>query len=402
MAAVFRLRIRIWAVSGTVMDKRRVVVLGSTGSIGQSSLNVLGHMRERFEVVGLAGGSRWRELAEQVMRWQPEMVALTDESLADPLRRAVGDKTRVATGAKALYELTDQVDFDCIIVGVVGTAALPATLRAVERGKRVALANKESMVVAGSIIAPLAEKSGAELLPVDSEHSAVFQAMHAGRDRDVKRVVLTASGGPFRTWSSGRIADACVEDALNHPTWNMGPKITIDSATMMNKALEIVEACWLFGLPHDQIEVIIHPESIVHSLVEFNDGSMIAQLGTPDMRTPIQYALTYPARLACPSPPLDLAAIREMHFESPDGERFPALRLGHEVAARGGTAGAVLNAANESAVQMFRDGAISFGEITTSVERVLDRHDWKSDPTLEDLMRADAWARDEVFRCTTC
>ena len=384
------------------MGQRRVVILGSTGSIGQNSLDVLGHMRDRFRVVGLAGGSRWRELAEQVQAWGPEIAALTDESVGDRLRDAVGERARVVTGPNALYELVEQIEFDCVIVGVGGTAALPATVRAVELGKRVALANKESMVVAGSIIAPLAAETGAELLPVDSEHSAVFQAMHAGRGCDVKRVVLTASGGPFRTWSSRRMADACVEEALNHPTWNMGPKITIDSATMMNKALEIVEARWLFGLSHDQIEVIVHPESIVHSLVEFRDGSLVAQLGTPDMRTPIQYALTYPARLQCPSAPLDLAAIREWHFEPPDVEKFPALRLGHEVAARGGTAGAVLNAANESAVQMFRDGALSFGEITTSVQRVVDRHGCQSEPTLDDLMRADAWARDEVLRCTTC
>ena len=301
-----------------------------------------------------------------------------------------------------MADMVDAVNFDCVIVAVVGAAALPATIRAVERGKRVALANKESLVIAGAILAPRAQETGAQFLPIDSEHSAVFQAMHAGRTCDVKRVVLTASGGPFRTWSAERMASATLQDALRHPTWEMGPKVTIDSATMMNKASEIVEARWLFDLHPDQIEVIIHPESIVHSLVEFRDGSMVAQLGTPDMRTPIQYALTYPARLPCPSPPLNLAAIRQMNFHPPDTERFPALRLGHEVAHRGGTSGAVLNAANECAVQLFRDGAIRFAQIVPMVEDVLARHDWKPGPTHDELLCADAWARDEVLRCTSC
>jgi len=383
------------------MRRQRVLVLGSTGSIGRSSLDVLSRMRDQYQVVALAGGSRWKELAEQTIIWGPELVAITDERVSDDMSEAVRGHTRVLSGQSSLFDLVDQCDFDVVIVGVVGTAALPATIRAVERGKRVALANKESLVVAGSIIAPLAKESGAEVIPIDSEHSAVFQAMHAGRECDVRRVILTASGGPFRTWSADRMANARLDDALNHPTWDMGPKISIDSATMMNKALEIVEARWLFSLSHEQIEVVIHPESIVHSLVEFFDGSMVAQLGTPDMRTPIQYALTYPARLRCPSAALDLAAIREMHFEPPDVERFPALRLGHEVAARGGTAGAVFNGANEAAVGKFRQGAMAFGDIAKTVQRVLERHEFVADPSLADLMQADRWGRDEVIRCMT-
>jgi len=358
-------------------------------------------MRDQFRVVALAAGTRWKELAEQVILWGPELVAITDDRVAKRLSDAVRGHTRVLSGPQSLFDLVDQCDFDIAVIGVVGMAALPATIRAVERGKRVALANKESLVVAGSIIAPLATRSRAELIPIDSEHSAVFQAMHAGRECDVRRVILTASGGPFRTWPLERMAHARVSDALNHPTWCMGPKITIDCATMMNKALEVVEARWLFGLSPDEIEVIIHPESIVHSLVEFVDGSMVAQLGTPDMRTPIQYALTYPARQHCPSPPLDLAAISTMHFEPPDVERFPALRLGHEVATRGGTAGAVFNAANESAVHLFRDQELAFGEIASSVEHVLQSHECIPDPTLDDLLSADQWARQEVLRCTT-
>ncbi|NOS99791.1 MAG: 1-deoxy-D-xylulose-5-phosphate reductoisomerase [Phycisphaerales bacterium] len=384
------------------MKRQRVVILGSTGSIGRSALEVLAPMREEYNVVGLAGGSRWERLAAQAMEYHPEVLAMTDATAGKRLATEMGRRFRVLTGHDAMYQLVDLCDFDCVIVGVVGSIVLPATVRAVERGKRLAIANKECMVVAGSILAPLATETGAEIIPVDSEHSAVFQAMHAGRTCDVRRVILTASGGPFRTWSREQMSAATLEDALRHPTWQMGPKITIDSATMMNKALEIVEARWLFGLAHDQIDVVVHPESIVHSMVEFYDGSVMAQLGTPDMRTPIQYALTYPARLKCPSARLDLTAARTLHFEAPDAERFPALRLGHLVAERGGTAGAVVNAANESAVQLFRDGLIRFSEIVPSVEGVLERHEFVGEPGLEDLMRADAWAREEVLRCTAC
>lgn len=384
------------------MAKQRVLILGSTGSIGQNTLEVLGGLRDEFEVVGLAGGSRWEVLAQQVRDWNPRQVAITDGDKRQPLQRAIDSGVQVLTGQDALTDLVDAVDFDCAVIAVVGAAALPGTIAAVRRGKRIALANKECMVVAGSLLAPLAAESGAELLPIDSEHSAVFQALHAGRTADVRRVVLTASGGPFRTWTREQMSQATLQSALQHPTWVMGPKITIDSATMMNKALEIVEARWFFDLRADQIEVIVHPESIVHSLVEFLDGSMVAQLGTPDMRTPIQYALTYPARRPCPSARLDLAALGQMNFHAPDPERFPALRLGHEVAERGGTAGAVLNAANESAVQLFREGTLGFADIVPAVEDVLRRHEWRAHPTYHQLRRADAWAREEVLKCTTC
>lgn len=384
------------------MKRQRVMILGSTGSIGQSALEVLGPMREEYNVVGLAGGSRWERLAAQALEFHPEVLAMTDAAAGERLAAELGRRFRVLTGADAMYQLVDECDFDCVIIGVVGSIVLPATVRAVERGKRLAIANKECMVVAGSILAPLAAETGAEIIPVDSEHSAVFQAMHAGRSCDVRRVILTASGGPFRTWSREQMSAATLADALRHPTWQMGPKITIDSATMMNKALEIVEARWLFGLAHDQIDVVVHPESIVHSMVEFYDGSVMAQLGTPDMRTPIQYALTYPARMKCPSPRLDLTATRTLHFDAPDVDRFPALKLGHMVAERGGTAGAVVNAANESAVQLFRDGLIRFAEIVPSVEGVLERHEFVGEPGLEDLMRSDVWAREEMMRCNLC
>ncbi len=254
-------------------------------------------------------------------------------------------------------------------------------------------------MVAGSVLVPLARQTGATLLPIDSEHSAIFQAMNAGRRNEVRKVYLTASGGPFRTWSAEQIAGASLADALRHPTWNMGPKITIDSATMMNKALEIIEARWLFDLDVDSIEVLIHPESIIHSMVEFCDGSVIAQLGTPDMRTPIQYALTYPERREACGSRLDFSTLRRLNFEPPDLERFPALRLGYDVARAGGTAGAVFNAANEAAVEAFREGVIPFGRIIELVERVLYRHHRVDEPDLETLLAADAWARQEVAEC---
>jgi 1-deoxy-D-xylulose-5-phosphate reductoisomerase len=384
------------------MTPKRVLILGSTGSIGQNSLEVLAGLRDQFEVVGLAADKNSDVLSQQIRTWQPAHAAMTDPESATALRAKIDTKTQVLTGPQALVDLVDTVEFDCVVVAVVGAAGLPATIRAVELGKRVAIANKESLVVAGPLLTELAAKTGAELIPIDSEHSAVFQALHAGNPEDVARIILTGSGGPFRTWAPERVAAATLEDALNHPIWDMGPKITIDSATMMNKALEIVEARWLFGLNPDQIDVIIHPESIIHSMVEFRDGSVVAQLGTPDMRTPIQYALTYPERRVCPSPRLDFAAIGEMSFEEPDSELFPALRLGHEVARRGGTAGAVFSAANESAVQLFRDGEIGFADITRAVERVLSRHEWNANPTLDVLRSADAWARDEVHKCTAC
>jgi 1-deoxy-D-xylulose-5-phosphate reductoisomerase len=263
-------------------------------------------------------------------------------------------------------------------------------------GKRVGLANKEALVMAGSLLMPLAKERGATLLPIDSEHSAIFQALQAGRPGEVHKIYLTASGGPFRTWSAAQMAEATLEDALNHPTWDMGPKITIDSATLMNKALEIIEACWLFDIEPSCVEVVVHPESIIHSMVEFRDGSLVAQLGSPDMRTPIQYALTYPDRTPACGRRLDVSSLRRMNFEPPDFERFGALSLGYKAAAAGGTAGAVLNAANEAAVQAFRDGAIRFSEIVTHTQAVCERHRVAKRPTLDDLIEADRWARHEV------
>lgn len=379
--------------------KKRVMVLGCSGSIGRNSLNVLAGLRDEWSVVGLATGSRIDVLLEQLRRFGVNTAAVANVEAAEHLRRRAPD-IRVFSGPTGAVEMLDAVECDCVIAAISGAASLPATLRAVEMGRRVALANKEALVVAGSLLMPLAQRTGAEIIPVDSEHSAVFQAVHAGAQEDVHRIILTASGGPFRTWSAERMKLITPEQAMRHPTWNMGPKITIDSATMMNKALEVIEAHWLFGIPPERIEVAVHPESIVHSLVEFRDGSMIAQLSTPDMRMPIQYALTYPRRGECPSRRLDLFAMGSLTFEPPDMDRFPALRLGYEVADRGGTAGAAMNAANESAVQCFRDGLIGFMDIARLTERIVGEHEWMEHPGLDDLARVDRWARNEVMRCT--
>lgn len=375
---------------------KRIVILGSTGSIGVSALDVLAAMNGTIEVVGLAAGKRWEELAAQAAATRCPAVAIQDAAAYDQLKRAVPPKTRVYAGDEGLVDLVAESGADFVLAAIVGAAGLRPTLAAVERGMDVGLANKESLVVAGSILMPLARKAGSKLIPVDSEHSAIFQAMHSGREEEVRRLFLTASGGPFRTWPRERIEQATLDEALRHPTWSMGPKITIDSATMMNKALEIIEANFLFDMPADRIQVLIHPESIVHSMVEFVDGSVIAQLGTPDMKTPIQYALTFPRRAVGIAAALDWSQARTLSFEPPDFERFPALRLGFEAARRGGTCGAVLNAANEAAVEQFRAGRIRFGKIADLVERAFARHQPTANPTLEQLLEADGWARREV------
>ncbi len=377
-------------------DRKRVIILGSTGSIGRSALSVAENLKSEIEIVGLAANSQWERLAEQALQFRPKAVAIADDRFAGVIRdRLHVDSVRptVFAGGDALVQLVREVDADFVLAAVVGAAGLPSTLAAVERGLTIGLANKETLVVAGSVVAPLAARTGATLIPVDSEHSAIFQAMHAGSHAEVEKIVLTASGGPFRTWSTEQIRAATLGDALKHPTWQMGPKITIDSATMMNKALEIIEAKWLFNIPPDRIEVVIHPESIIHSMVQFHDGSIVAQMGAPDMRTPIQYAMTYPRRLHGQADRLNLAALRSMNFEPPDSHRFPALRLGHEVARRGGTAGAAFNAANEAAVDAFRAGKLRFTEIVQRVEDVLGRHTFKECPGLDDLLTVDAWAR---------
>ena len=379
---------------------KRVIILGSTGSIGCSALDVAQHLGADCEVVGLAARSNWQPLAEQIKTFHPEVAVLTDENAADRLSEHQNNNgTAIWAGQDALVRMVRELDADFVLASIVGVAGLASTLAAVEKGLTVGLANKESLVVAGSLMVDAARRSGAKLIPIDSEHSAIYQSLQSGRHEEIERLLLTGSGGPFRTWTDDQIASASLADALKHPTWNMGPKITVDSATLMNKALEIIEAKWLFDVPPERIEVVIHPESIIHSMVAFCDGSIIAQMGQPDMRTPIQYALTHPHRQFRGGARLDFSALGKMHFEPPDEKRFPALRLGHEVAVRGGTAGAALNAANEAANEQFRAGKIGFVRIADIVEDVLNRHAFEANPDLATLTAVDAWARQEVMQC---
>jgi 1-deoxy-D-xylulose-5-phosphate reductoisomerase len=378
----------------------RVVILGSTGSIGQSGLSVIDHDGgARLKSWGLSAHSRWRMLATQAVKQLPRFVTLTDPALAALVERELlGTGVQVLSGEDGLIRMVQDPETDRVLSAIVGAVGLRGTWAALEAGKTVALANKETMVVAGPLVMDLARSRGAQILPVDSEHSAIFQALKAGARQDVRRVILTSSGGPFRGRTRKELVHVTPEDALKHPTWQMGPKISIDSATLMNKALEVIEARWLFNLEPDQIEVVIHPESVVHSMVEFVDGSVIAQISPPDMRLPIQYALTYPERAPAPCQRLDLGQSFSLHFEPPDRETFASLDIGFEVMKRGGTAGAVLNAANEAAVARFLKGEIGFLDISRVCRAALDHHTFDPRPTLDALWNVDARARREVDR----
>ncbi|MCI0359630.1 MAG: 1-deoxy-D-xylulose-5-phosphate reductoisomerase [Planctomycetaceae bacterium] len=384
---------------------RRIAILGSTGSIGRSTLEVVRHSRGQFAVVALTAHRSCDELCQQAREFGPRYVVVTDDEQARTFNwSGLPRGTELLTGQAAVERVVQSPHIDVVVAAVVGSAGLTGTWAALDAGKTVALANKETLVMAGPLVTQLAATRGAKILPVDSEHSAVFQLLdrspgHTPRDMTaVRRIILTASGGPFRDRTRSEMEQATVADALAHPTWQMGRKITIDSATMMNKALEIIEARWLFDLPPGQIDVVIHPQSIVHSLVEFNDGSVLAQLSPPDMKLPIQYALTWPDRIDSPARRLDLSQALRLDFEPPDEDRFPALGLGREVAALGGTAGAVLNAANEAAVASFLAGELSFMEIVSACRAVLDSHSFSPAPTLDELLAVDRWARQEISR----
>ncbi|HWY88804.1 MAG TPA: 1-deoxy-D-xylulose-5-phosphate reductoisomerase [Gemmataceae bacterium] len=385
-----------------VAGRRRVVVLGSTGSIGTNCLDVVDHLDDRLEALGLSAHTRWELLLRQVERCRPRYMTVTDPKTARRVREERWPGCcRLLEGNDGIAKMVQDPDVDVVVTAIVGAAGLTGTLLALEAGKTVAVANKETLVMAGPLVMELAASRGARVLPVDSEHSAIFQALRAGQASEVARVVLTASGGPFRGRKRVDLEEVTIEEALRHPTWSMGPKITVDSATMMNKALEVIEARWLFGLNPDQIEVIIHPESIIHSFVEFRDGSILAQLSPPDMRLPIQYALLFPQRLAGPARRLDWSRLDTLHFEQPDLDTFPALELGFEAARRGGTCGAVLNAANEAAVSRFLDGDLSFLDIPRVCRAIMENHHYSPRPTLSELGAIDRWARQEVVRWTT-
>ena len=378
-----------------------VAVLGSTGSIGRNALDVIQASEGRLHTLALSAHTRLSRLVEQAKATLPKYVIAADsQAAAEHSWRDLPKTTELLVGPEGLEQAVKDPEVDTVLASIVGRAGLESTLAALNAGKRVALANKETMVIAGPLVRQMLDKRdpGAEpqLLPVDSEHSAVFQSLSCGNRDEVHRVVLTASGGPFRTWDPAHLAQVTVDEALAHPTWDMGPKITIDSATMMNKALEVVEARWLFDLKPDQIDVVIHPQSIIHSMVEFVDGSIVAQLGPPDMRLPIQHALDHPKRFSGPAERLDWTQTHNLDFEPADFERYPALELGFECAKAGGTSGAVLNAANEEAVQSFLDGELHFTEIVPACRSILEAHNHESSPSLEHLLELDRWAREEV------
>ena len=407
---------------------RRVAVLGSSGSIGRSALEVIAESDGRFEPVMLSVHRGTELLVEQIRQMTvrgvaerlkgresqishlPQAIIITDETADRTPLEDLPPGIEILFGQEALCEYVQREEIDIVLSAIVGSAGLRSTWAALEAGKTVALANKESLVMGGSLVTELARRTGGRIIPVDSEHSAVFQCLRAKELEDteqnhapglhpaVERVVLTASGGPFRTWPKNYLANVTVADALAHPTWTMGKKITIDSATLMNKALEIIEARWLFELPVTKIGVLIHPQSIVHSLVEFIDGSVIAQLSPPDMRLPIQLALSYPERFDGPASRLDWQKQLSLEFFPPDFERFPALALGLEVAEVGGTAGAVVNAVNEVAVEAFLDNRLPFRHITTLCRQILKHHDYEQRPTLDRLFEIDRWAREETQR----
>ena len=369
---------------------RKIAILGSTGSIGTQALQVAALHRDRYDVCALMAHSSSEKLFEQVRAFRPRMAGLVvkPDHIPEDLK-----SVEWIFGEDALTRMARDTDADDVLVSVVGIAGLGAVMTALESGKRVLLANKEPLVAGGSLVTEAARRAGKPLLPVDSEHSAIFQCLQGAGGNTPTRLILTASGGPFRTWKSEDIAVATREQALRHPNWSMGQKITIDSASMMNKALEVIEARWLFDMEPEKIDVLIHPQSVIHSMVEFADGAVIAQLGTPDMRVPILYAMSWPERLPTGSARLDFARLSSLTFEAPDPVRFPPLRMAYEVLARGGTAPAILNGANEIAVAAFLRGQIRFGGIARLVEETLERADMVSTPTLDDVFDADRQAR---------
>jgi len=380
------------------MKPKNVVLLGCTGSIGVSTQKVAADLPDRIKLVGLASRENVAGMEAAIRKFQPKAVAMTHPDKAEQLRSRLGGALSVGMGERGLVELATMPEADIVLVAIVGTAGLEPALAAIRAGKDLAVASKEILVMAGELVMSEARKHGVRVLPVDSEHSAIYQCLEGRDPADVKRLILTASGGPFRQMPREDFDRVTVAQALKHPSWSMGQKITIDSATLFNKGLEMIEARWLFDVEIDRVDVVIHPQSVVHSMVEFLDGSVLAQLSAPDMRHPIQYALVGPKRLPNSMPPTDFARIGTLTFEEPDQEKFPSLRLAHTAGRVGGTLPAVFNAANEVAVQRFMDGAIRFTEIFTTVEKVMEAHRPVASPSLDAILAADQWARKEAER----
>jgi 1-deoxy-D-xylulose-5-phosphate reductoisomerase len=372
---------------------KTIAILGSTGSIGTQALDVVRQHPEQFSVVALAAGRNIELLAEQAREFAPRVISVQTKELAENIKREIPDHIEVVWGEEGAFTVATHTQAEFVISAMVGSAGLAPTLAAIEARKTIGLANKETLVTAGHIVMQKAKERGVSIIPIDSEHSAIFQCLQ-GEDRSaVRRLILTASGGSFRDLTRDELANVTVEAALAHPNWSMGAKITIDSATMMNKGLEIIEAHWLFDLPYSQIDTLLHKESIIHSMVEFDDRAVMAQLGTPDMRVPIQYALSYPKRIPLETQPLDLTKIATLHFTAPDFERYPCLRLAYEAGQKGGTMPTVLNAANEVAVARFLRGDIPFLAIEDTIAFAMAKHQIVANPGLEDIFEADRWAR---------
>ena len=379
------------------MKRKRVVILGATGSIGESSLKVARDIPERMEIVGLAANSNAEKLAAAANKVRPESVCLVDKTKIDVLSKALAYQPRIFAGEEGLREIAALTNADMVLVAIVGTGGLRPALAAIEAGKDLAVASKEILVMAGEIVMREARENSVHVLPVDSEHNAIFQCLD-GRSSDVRRIILTASGGPFRERSANEFVDLTPEQALKHPTWNMGPKITIDSATLFNKGLEMIEAHWLFGVEMKRVEVVIHPQSIVHSMVEFADGSTLAQLSYSDMCFPIQYAVTWPDRVPNTLPPLNFGKLSKLEFFAPRYDDFPALNLARYAGETGGTLPAVMNAANEIAVAAFLDRRVRFPHIWQVVQEVMNLHTSVAHPDLDEILRADQWARAEAAK----
>ncbi|MBO7746619.1 1-deoxy-D-xylulose-5-phosphate reductoisomerase [Paenibacillus sp. MWE-103] len=372
---------------------KKLTILGSTGSIGTQTLDIVGREPDRYRIEGLAAGSNVDLLVRQARQFRPKTVCLSSKALADEARPHLPAGTKAVFGDEGLVQIAAETDADTVMTAIVGSRGLPATLAAIDAGKSIALANKETLVTAGHLVMRRAAERGVAILPVDSEHSAIFQCLNGERRQDIQLITLTASGGSFRDRTREELHGVTVAEALNHPNWSMGAKVTIDSATMANKGLEVIEAHWLFGLPYDRIEVLIHPESIIHSYVEFVDRSVVAQLGLPDMRVPIQYALTYPERRVSPAEPLDLAKLSALHFRTMDYDRYPCLRFAYESGRAGKSVPTVFNAANETAVARFLNGEITFLQIEDVIASVLDRHEIVEVPDVTAIAEVDAWAR---------